>query len=57
MWTGIALENAEWIGAALERMERELATIRSALERGDEIDLHARLAAARKWFAEGEAFA
>lgn len=50
MWTAIALENGPALEAALKRAERELASLRDAIKRGDQEDLHARLAAARTWF-------
>ena len=52
MWAAIAQENAAALDAALRRVERELATLRSAIKRADPEDLRARLAAARAWFDE-----
>lgn len=52
MWTAIAIENAPALDAALRRMERELATLRSAIKRADQEDLRARFGAARAWFDE-----
>ena len=52
MWTAIAIENAEAIEGALERAEREIATLRSAIKRADQEELNARLTAAKQWFDE-----
>jgi prephenate dehydrogenase len=52
MWTAIAIENAPALDAALRRMERELATLRSAIKRADQEDLRARFEAAKAWFDE-----
>lgn len=52
MWTAIAIENAPALDAALGRMERELATLRSSIKRADQEDLRARFEAARTWFDE-----
>jgi prephenate dehydrogenase len=49
MWTAIALENASAIEGALRQTEREIATIRASLKKGDQNDLRARFEAARQW--------
>jgi prephenate dehydrogenase len=49
MWTAIALENARAIEGALKQTEREIATLRDALKRGDQEGLKARFEAARSW--------
>jgi prephenate dehydrogenase len=50
VWTAIARENASALDAALAGAERELADIRTALNRADAIELHEHFSAARTWF-------
>lgn len=52
MWTGIAVENGRAIATALKQTEREMASLRAALERADPAELRARFTAARAWFDE-----
>lgn len=50
VWTAIARDNAPALDAALAGAERELAYIRTALNRADAIELRERFSAARTWF-------
>jgi len=50
VWAAIARDNADALDAALATAERELAGIRSALNRNDSTELRRRLSSARAWF-------
>ncbi|HEX8906859.1 MAG TPA: prephenate dehydrogenase/arogenate dehydrogenase family protein [Longimicrobiaceae bacterium] len=49
MWTGIALENADALVAALDAMGGELRALRDAIASGDPDAIHAAFAATRGW--------
>ena len=49
MWTAIALDNAEALGAAMQETEREIASLRAAIKRADRQELNERLAEAKEW--------
>jgi prephenate dehydrogenase len=50
MWTAISVDNAPAIDAALAVAERELAKLRSSLDRRDSAALRAQFTDARAWF-------
>lgn len=50
MWTAIAVDNARAIDESLAVAEREIATLRQSLARGDAGALRAQFTAARAWF-------
>ena len=50
VWTAIALENAEELGAALASAEREIASFRRALAHADSGEVRRRFATAQSWF-------
>jgi len=52
MWAAIALDNGPAIEAALRMTEREMASLRAAINRADQEELRARFAAGRTWFEE-----
>jgi prephenate dehydrogenase len=49
MWAAIAAENADALGPALGALERRLAELRAAAERGDTVGLRRMFEAARRW--------
>lgn len=52
MWTAIAVDNADAIETTLAVAEREISALRDEIARRDEVALHARFAAARRWFGQ-----
>jgi prephenate dehydrogenase len=49
VWRAICLDNADLIVPALRALEAEIATLRSALESGDEPALAGRFARGQRW--------
>lgn len=51
MWTGIALQNADALATALDALSHQLDALRADIRARRSNELHARLDAARAWFA------